>query len=140
MRTIQEIIASRDSILQAQYKEHVATFQPDTIRDITDAFLKSMHKDINGNDVSGDVTTREDQVVMSTWEIFAGGFESTFQTLRWALAYLLHYPEVGLGTRKNFNQRNENFTICKLFYSCCCSSVSNFVIFEKKNVLRITRD
>ncbi|XP_038057171.1 steroid 17-alpha-hydroxylase/17,20 lyase-like [Patiria miniata] len=94
MRTIQEIIASRDSILQAQYQDHVATFRPDNIRDITDAFLKSM-QDAGGNDdASDDVTMTEDQVVMSMWEIFAGGFESTFQTLRWALAYLLHYPEV----------------------------------------------
>ncbi|XP_022089763.1 steroid 17-alpha-hydroxylase/17,20 lyase-like [Acanthaster planci] len=95
MRTIQELIKTRDSILQAQYEDHVATFRPDNIRDITDAFLKSVQDSANRNNgASDDVTMTEDQVVMSMWEIFAGGFESTFQTLRWALAYLIHYPEV----------------------------------------------
>ena len=99
MRTIQELIESRDAILQAQYRDHVATFRPNHIRDITDAFLQSMQDSANGNgDARGDVTMTEDQVVMSLWEIFAGGFESTFQTLRWALAYLLHYPEVKITT------------------------------------------
>ncbi|XP_071807097.1 steroid 17-alpha-hydroxylase/17,20 lyase-like [Asterias amurensis] len=93
MRTIQEIVTTRDAILQAQYREHLETFHPDNIRDITDAFLKSM-KFLNENHPSDDVTMTEDHVIMSMWEIFAGGFESTFQTLRWALAYLVHYPKV----------------------------------------------
>ena len=99
MRTIQEIVTTRDAILQAQYREHLETFHPDNIRDITDAFLKSM-KFLNENHPSDDVTMTEDHVIMSMWEIFAGGFESTFQTLRWALAYLVHYPKVGMITRR----------------------------------------
>lgn len=88
---MQSVIKTRDAILQQKYEEHVATFDPKNIRDLTDAFLASMQecKDENGNQ-----ELTEDHIVMAMFELFTGGFDSTFKTLKWAVIYLLHNPEV----------------------------------------------
>lgn len=91
LRLVQSVIKTRDAILQQKYEEHVATFDPKNIRDLTDAFLASMQecKDENGNQ-----ELTEDHIVMAMFELFTGGFDSTFKTLKWAVIYLLHNPEI----------------------------------------------
>ncbi|XP_072170203.1 steroid 17-alpha-hydroxylase/17,20 lyase-like [Diadema setosum] len=91
LRLVQELIDSRDAILQKKYEEHLATFDPDNIRDITDTLIATMRqsKDQNGNDVFS-----ADHVVMATWDMFLGGYEATYKTIKWAIAFLIHHPEV----------------------------------------------
>lgn len=91
LRLVQELIDSRDAILQKKYEEHLATFDPSNIRDITDTMIATMKesKDQNGNDVFS-----ADHVVMATWDMFLGGYEATYKTIKWAIAYLIHHPEV----------------------------------------------
>lgn len=69
----------------------MATFDPQNIRDLTDAFLAEMFQ---SNDQNANHVLSEDHVIMAMWEIFIGGFESTYTTLKWAIAYLIHNPEV----------------------------------------------
>lgn len=91
LRVVQECVESRDQLLQRKYDEHVATFDPQNIRDLTDAFLAEMFQ---SNDQNANNVLSEDHVIMAMWEIFIGGFESTYTTLKWAIAYLIHNPEV----------------------------------------------
>ncbi|XP_041484003.1 steroid 17-alpha-hydroxylase/17,20 lyase-like [Lytechinus variegatus] len=91
LRLVQELISSRDAILQKKYDEHLASFDPTNIRDITDTLIATMKesKDQNGNDVFC-----ADHVVMATWDMFLGGYEATYKTIKWAIAFLIHHPEV----------------------------------------------
>ncbi|PIK55984.1 putative steroid 17-alpha-hydroxylase/17,20 lyase [Apostichopus japonicus] len=91
LRVVQECVESRDQLLQRKYDEHIATFDPLHIRDLTDAFLAVM---LESKDENANKQLSEDHVIMAMWEIFIGGFESTYTTLKWAIAYLIHYPEV----------------------------------------------
>ncbi|XP_072045615.1 steroid 17-alpha-hydroxylase/17,20 lyase-like [Amphiura filiformis] len=91
LRLVQDVIKTRDAILQKKYEEHVATFDPKNIRDLTDAFLLSM---LECTDENGNHELTEDHIVMAMFELFTGGFDSTFKTLKWAVIYLLHNPEV----------------------------------------------
>lgn len=93
LRVVQECVESRDQLLQRKYDEHIATFDPLHIRDLTDAFLAVM---LESKDENANKQLSEDHVIMAMWEIFIGGFESTYTTLKWAIAYLIHYPEVSV--------------------------------------------
>ncbi|XP_022097079.1 steroid 17-alpha-hydroxylase/17,20 lyase-like [Acanthaster planci] len=91
LRMVQEIIETRDSILQKKYDEHFRTFDPNNIRDLTDAFIATMLESTDG-DCKGVLT--EDHVVMAMWELFVGGYEATYKSLVWAIIYVLNNPQV----------------------------------------------
>ncbi|XP_072016443.1 steroid 17-alpha-hydroxylase/17,20 lyase-like [Amphiura filiformis] len=93
LRTIQEIISIQDQIVRREYREHLDTFDPDNIRDLTDAFLQVM-KEVNDGHSGDEFMMTENHVIMWMFEVFSGGFESSLQTMRWVVAYLLHNPEV----------------------------------------------
>ncbi len=95
LRTIQEIISIQDQIVRREYREHLETFDPDNIRDLTDTFLQVM-KEVNDGHSGDEFMMTENHVIMWMWEVFSGGFESSLQTMRWAVAYLMHNPEVSL--------------------------------------------
>ncbi|XP_038054941.1 steroid 17-alpha-hydroxylase/17,20 lyase-like [Patiria miniata] len=92
LRMVQEIIQARDSILQKKYDEHFRTFDPNNIRDLTDAFIATMLESNEEEDGRGVLT--EDHVVMAMWELFVGGYEATYKSLVWSLIYVLNNPEV----------------------------------------------
>ena len=81
----------RDSILQKKYEDHLSTFDPDNIRDLTDAFVAAM---LESKNAGSDIILTDDHVVMAMWELFTGGYESTYKTLKWALIFLLNNPQV----------------------------------------------
>ncbi|XP_070555720.1 steroid 17-alpha-hydroxylase/17,20 lyase-like [Ptychodera flava] len=93
LRLIEELVSRRDKLLQTKFQEHLATFDPSNIRDITDALLKAMKDSGNCKDVN------EDLVVMTIWEIFTGGFQTISETMKWAIAYIVNYQEVQVKIR-----------------------------------------
>ncbi|XP_072169977.1 steroid 17-alpha-hydroxylase/17,20 lyase-like [Diadema setosum] len=120
LQNVVDLRTTRDTILQREYDHHLTTLDQENIRDFTDTMLvhgrdhnanvcestlkKPLRPRASGDDLDDhpDVhmddgregTMKEDEVVMAMWEVFAGGFESTLQTMRWAMAYLVHYPQV----------------------------------------------
>ncbi|XP_077863305.1 steroid 17-alpha-hydroxylase/17,20 lyase-like [Saccoglossus kowalevskii] len=89
LRLIEELVTRRDELFQKKFRDHLSTFDPNNIRDITDSLLKAMQDcDDNGN------TLNEDMILMTMWEIFTGGFQTISETLKWAYAYLISNPEV----------------------------------------------
>ena len=93
LRTIQEIILIQDRIVRREFYQHHATFDPENIRDLTDAFLQVM-REVNDGHSGDEFVITENHVIMWMWEVFSGGFESSLQTLRWTVAYLVCNPEV----------------------------------------------
>lgn len=60
-----------------------------------DALLKAkLSMENNNSNVSQDVGLTEDHILMTVGDIFGAGVETTSTVLKWAVAYLLHYPEV----------------------------------------------
>ena len=116
---VQEIIQTRDSILQKQYDEHFRTFDPNNIRDLTDAFLATMLE--HNNEDNGECTLTEDHVVMAMWELFIGGYEATYKTLTWALIYMIHNPQVISAIKYDI------ICVCELIFDwfICCLGVIN---------------
>ncbi|XP_075430111.1 cytochrome P450 2D17-like isoform X2 [Ascaphus truei] len=70
--------------------EHKKTWDPNHIRDFIDAFLQEMEKVTE----DGDSSFNERNLLLSTYDLFTAGTETTSTTLRWALLFMLLYPEV----------------------------------------------
>ncbi|XP_069823411.1 cytochrome P450 2D15-like [Dendropsophus ebraccatus] len=99
-----------DHVLQPEYElitffkeivsEHQKTWNPNYIRDFIDAYLVEMEK------VKGDSATSftEANLLMTTNDLFGAGTETTSTTLRWALLYMILYPDVQSKVQEEIDQ------------------------------------
>ncbi|KDR10510.1 probable cytochrome P450 303a1 isoform X2 [Zootermopsis nevadensis] len=74
--------------LKAELDKHKATFQPDTLRDFMDAYLKTLSSGQKKPSFS------ESQLLAICMDMFMAGSETTTKSLGFCFLYLLLYPEV----------------------------------------------
>ena len=91
LNMIKEGISLRDPILDRNIREHRRTYDPDHLRDLTDALLKASQEDAMLNKL-GEFS--DDNIAMVLSDIFLAGADTTITTLRWGITYLLHWPDV----------------------------------------------
>ncbi|XP_066283597.1 cytochrome P450 2U1-like [Branchiostoma lanceolatum] len=73
-----------------QIRDHEATFDPNDIRDVIDAFLlEKRRKQTDENS-----TFTEQQNILVVMDLFLAGTETTSTTLRWALLYMILHPDI----------------------------------------------
>lgn len=72
------------------YEEHSLNFDPDDCRDLFDHFIKEIQAQQNVPDTNFTV----DQLFFIFGDLFSAGSETTATALRWAVLYLLNYPEI----------------------------------------------
>ncbi|XP_062871977.1 cytochrome P450 2J2-like isoform X2 [Trichomycterus rosablanca] len=81
--------ALKDFIREAMV-EHRKTLDPENHRDFIDAYLMEISK----NSSSEDSTFHEENLVMSTSDLFLAGTETTSTTLRWGFIFMMNHPDV----------------------------------------------
>ncbi|XP_072789373.1 cytochrome P450 2J6 isoform X1 [Taeniopygia guttata] len=84
---------SRDfvhSFVRQEIKSHREKGRTDEPEDFIDFYLKQIEKTKNVPNSTFD----EDNMVQSVFDLFLGGSETTATTLRWALLYMLVYPDI----------------------------------------------
>ncbi|XP_056588368.1 steroid 17-alpha-hydroxylase/17,20 lyase isoform X1 [Triplophysa dalaica] len=86
---LKQCVCVRDRLLHKKLLEHKVTLTPGEPRDLLDALLIGQMKGSGGDD---EIT--DDHVLMTAAEAFGAGVETTSTTLLWAIAFLLHYPQV----------------------------------------------
>ncbi|KAK2530994.1 cytochrome P450 2J2 [Columba livia] len=84
------IVAFGNSYLYYEIKSHREKGKIDEPEDFIDFYLDQMEK---AKGVPGS-TFDEDNMVQSVFDLFLGGSETTATTLRWALLYMLAFPDV----------------------------------------------
>lgn len=86
------------SLLKSQSQEfideHKHTIDPDDPRDLLDHYLLEMGKTSEDKESEYHKSFFEEQLKFFIIDIFAGGTETSSKTIRWALLYMIHYPEV----------------------------------------------
>ncbi|KAM6965445.1 steroid 17-alpha-hydroxylase/17,20 lyase [Aplochiton taeniatus] len=97
LRLLKHCVSLRDSLLQKKYDEHKADYSDHVQRDLLDALLRAKSSAENNN--TAGVTTEmvalsEDHLLMTVGDIFGAGVETTTTVLKWAIAYLIHHPQV----------------------------------------------
>ncbi|NXY02246.1 CP238 protein, partial [Pteruthius melanotis] len=90
---LQKARFSRDfvrSFVRQEIKSHREKGRIDEPEDFIDFYLKHLEKTKNVPNSTFD----EDNMVQSVFDLFLGGSETTATTLRWALLYMLAYPDI----------------------------------------------
>ncbi|XP_071787918.1 cytochrome P450 2J4-like isoform X2 [Asterias amurensis] len=77
--------------LQECIDEHRRVLDADNPKDFIDVFLTDIYENETKN-VQSHITA--DNMLLTTFELFAAGTETSASTLRWALLYMIAYPEV----------------------------------------------
>ncbi|XP_073442756.1 cytochrome P450 2D15-like [Dendrobates tinctorius] len=86
MQPQHELIA----FLKEMILEHKKTWDPNYTRDFIDAYLVEMEKVKE----DGSSSFNETNLLLTTYDLFSGGSETTSTTLRWALMFMILYPDV----------------------------------------------
>ncbi|XP_072552351.1 cytochrome P450 2B4-like [Salminus brasiliensis] len=81
---------SLKQFIREMVEEHRKTLDPENPRDFIDAYLVEMIKQ-ESNEES---TFHEENMLRSTADLFAAGTETTANTLRWGLIYMMEHPDV----------------------------------------------
>ncbi|XP_069823406.1 cytochrome P450 2D6-like [Dendropsophus ebraccatus] len=99
-----------DRVLQPEYElmamlkeivsEHQKTWNPNYIRDFIDAYLVEMEK-AKGDNAS---SFNEGNLLITTYDLFGAGTETTSTTLRWGLLYMILYPDVQFKVQEEIDQ------------------------------------
>ncbi|MEE6502695.1 hypothetical protein FKM82_004606 [Ascaphus truei] len=76
--------------LQEIISEHQRTWDPNCTRDLIDAFLLEMEKVKEDKDSS----FNKKNLLYTPFDLFTAGTETSTTTLRWALLFMLRYPDV----------------------------------------------
>ena len=75
------------------YKEHIKTIDLNNPRDFMDVYINKIRKEEAISDNS-DFTA--EQLLALYMDLFVAGSETTTSTIRWAILYLLHFPNIKL--------------------------------------------
>ncbi|GFN93735.1 cytochrome p450 [Plakobranchus ocellatus] len=86
-----ENVAKVQKILSNWIAKHKETFDSQKSRDMIDSYLLEMENKLK----SKEKTTMDDkQLLKLVGDLFVAGTETTSTTLRWALIFLVHHPQV----------------------------------------------
>ena len=86
-------IKLRDPIFEKWLKYHKETLIEGQPRDLTDALLEGAKEELLNNK-NGERFLTDDHILMIMVDCFNGGTETIMTTLRWAVTYFVHWPEV----------------------------------------------
>lgn len=88
---LKQMVEARDRIVGQQLRQHKESLVAGQWRDLLDYMLQGVgqpRKDWGSGQL------KEGHVHMSVVDLFIGGTETTATTLSWAVAFLLHHPEI----------------------------------------------
>ncbi|XP_071422831.1 cytochrome P450 2J6-like [Pithys albifrons albifrons] len=91
--SLQKVASSWDSVrsfVRQEIKSHREKGRTGEPEDFIDFYLDQIEKAKN----TPNSTFDEDNMVQSVFDLFLGGSETTATTLRWALLYMLAYPDI----------------------------------------------
>lgn len=78
------------NFLKKEVEKHKEEWNPEDPRDFIDTYLAEMEKKKEDPQAGFNI----ESLLVSTLDLIEAGTETTSTTLRWALVYMLHYPEI----------------------------------------------
>ncbi|XP_061153111.1 cytochrome P450 2J2-like [Syngnathus typhle] len=79
-----------ESFLRGEVQKHQEQWNPDLPRDFIDVYLAEIDK-LKGDPEAG---FNIESLVVTTLDLLEAGTETSSTTLRWALVYMMHYPDI----------------------------------------------
>ncbi|KAL4221775.1 hypothetical protein ACF0H5_020029 [Mactra antiquata] len=91
IKQLMNVIINVNNIQVEKVNERYGTFNPDTIRDMTDAILASIRNGESGQDSS---VFSKQRLTFALTDLLVAGFAPTSNYLMWMLLYIVAYPDV----------------------------------------------
>ncbi|KAI5136502.1 Steroid 21-Hydroxylase [Manis pentadactyla] len=91
LRRLKQVLNNRDHMVDKQMRRHKESMMTGQWRDMMDYLLQGVGK-LKVEEGPGQLF--EEHVLMSVVDLFIGGTQTTATTLSWAVAFLLHHPEI----------------------------------------------
>ncbi|XP_066477570.1 steroid 17-alpha-hydroxylase/17,20 lyase [Tiliqua scincoides] len=103
---LKRCVEKRDQLLLQQFAKHKEEFNSDSVSDLMDALLRAkLNMENNNSNLPNRHELTEDHLLMTVADIFGAGVETTTTVLKWAVLYLLHYPEVQQKIQEELDQK-----------------------------------
>nr|XP_020505679.1 cytochrome P450 2J2-like [Labrus bergylta] len=99
-QTVVRVWKDAKDFTRGELEEHKNNWDPSDPRDFIDCYLK----EIQESKGQADNTFHEENLVISVFELFVGGSETTSTTLRWAFLYMAKYPEIQAKVQADINR------------------------------------
>jgi cytochrome P450 len=97
LKRTKDLFQSLNSWYREEYAEHEKDWDPDNFRDYLDVYIAERKNANTENDTEssfyGDMGMGDYNFVVSMFDLFLAGSESTSTTLTWAILFMLHNPE-----------------------------------------------
>ncbi|XP_033835984.1 steroid 17-alpha-hydroxylase/17,20 lyase [Periophthalmus magnuspinnatus] len=107
LQLLKQCVSIRDQLLQKKYDEHKADYSDHVQRDLLDALIRAKRNAENNNTIElslGPGGLTDDHLLMTVGDIFGAGVETTTTVLKWAVAYLIHHPQVQKQIQEELDQ------------------------------------
>ncbi|KAJ6669098.1 hypothetical protein lerEdw1_007907, partial [Lerista edwardsae] len=102
---LKQCVEKRDQLLFKQFAKHKEELSSDSANDLMDALLRAKRNMENNNShLLNRHELTDDHLLMTVADIFGAGIETTATVLKWAMLYLLHYPEVQQKIQEELDQ------------------------------------
>ncbi|XP_045194438.2 cytochrome P450 1A1-like [Mercenaria mercenaria] len=85
------ILDTMNNLCLKKQREHLDTYDPAYVRDITDALIKATEETTNAEKVSVGLT--DEHIMTTLQELIGAGFDTIASTLQWSILYLMTNPE-----------------------------------------------
>ncbi|XP_018408896.1 PREDICTED: steroid 17-alpha-hydroxylase/17,20 lyase-like [Nanorana parkeri] len=105
LNILREAVAAREQLLSNKLREHKETFCSESPNDMMDVLLKTKVSVENSSSISQGVGMPEDEILMTVGDVFGAGVEVPSTALKWALALLLHHPQVQKKIQKELDTK-----------------------------------
>ncbi|XP_067393061.1 steroid 17-alpha-hydroxylase/17,20 lyase [Emydura macquarii macquarii] len=103
---LKRCVAVRDQLLQKKFEEHKEALSSGSADDLMAALLRAKLNMENNNSRLGQrLQLTDDHLLMTVGDIFGAGVETTTTVLKWAVLFLLHYPEVQRKIQEELDQK-----------------------------------
>lgn len=89
-KPVENAEAIKNLLISPICEEHIATFDENNMRDLVDLFIGEMKK--SENEANSSYNYR--QLLAVFWDLLGAGSETTATTIRWAILYLINFPNI----------------------------------------------
>uniref|UniRef100_A0A6J0TDU2 Steroid 17-alpha-hydroxylase/17,20 lyase n=1 Tax=Pogona vitticeps TaxID=103695 RepID=A0A6J0TDU2_9SAUR len=103
---LKKCVEMRDQLLHQKFEKHKKEFNSDSVNDLMDALLRAkLNTENNNNGIFSGQELTDDYLLMTVADVFGAGVETTTTVLKWAVLYLLYYPEVQEKIQEEIDQK-----------------------------------
>ena len=97
-----KILETMDAFSLRKRKEHLDTYDPNVLRDVTDALIRATYSTPEEEKKAAGIT--DEQILTTVQELIGAGFDTISSTLQWGVLYMAMHPEVQLNAQKEIKE------------------------------------